>query len=614
MLKSRLGISDSSHSKMDTMPLMSVEACQKFLKTQAPEIIAQRLRHDQKLCRERGLPSVLALLLPPAISEQGDAIAVHLSPQNSDVYIPTPIRRLQYTGVAEGIKAYLAQMEHKTSIANTTVDVEKTMYDPLAAKKESENIVASEELQTTLRILRGLPETGVVTAKSSMQEVMAAVEALLSFYEASKAAPRLAAHTFKKCYICRYINRESHPLYTSLCQPCGAFNLTEASLSLPDNLALTGKIAVVTGGRVNLGFHTALRLLRCGASVIVTTRYPYDAESRFHAEPDCKVWMERLRLVGADFRTARDVFRLVATIKAILRDWEIDTASCTDGRLFILVNNAAQTLTDSIEAEEKAIANEQTLQQAIVEIPRAVIENGYDAAIRGGSLMPGGLLEASRLDEQEIEQAYGHGTIQTPQGTSCTQTNNTTQHEKMLTTLPSKSSWTESLQEIPYEDLITAHSVNAFVPLILIRELLPVMDSMSSQSPSKSSQCKPAAHILNISAREGIFEASPLTAEKNGHHVHTNMAKAGLNMITETESAPLWKERRIAMNTIDPGYMSAVPDRTSRGNGPLGFDDGAGRVLWPVAVAETKEGGREVVWGRFLKHFGRETMEIGLGR
>lgn len=599
---------------MDTIPLTSVEACQKFLETQAPEIIAQRLRHDQKLCRERGLPSVLALLLPPAISEQGDAIAVRLSPPNSDVYIPTPIRRLQYTGVAEGIKAYLAQMEHKATIANTTVNVENTTYDPLAAKRESENIVASKELQTTLRILRGLPETDIVTAESSLQEVMAAVEALLSFHEASRAAPRLAAPAFKKCYICRYMNREPHPLYTSLCQPCGAFNLAEASLSLPGNLELTGKTAVVTGGRVNLGFHTALRLLRCGASVIVSTRYPYDAESRFHAEPDCKVWMERLRLVGADFRTARDVFRLVATIKAILRDSESDIASCTDGKLFILVNNAAQTLTDSVEEEEKAIANEQNLQQAIVEIPRAVIGNGYKAAIRGGSLMPGGLLEASHLDGREIEQAYNHRTVQIPQGTSCTETTNTIQDKMMLTTLPSKSSWAQSLQEIPYEDLITAHSVNAFVPLILIRELLPVMDSNSSQTPSQSLPCKPAAHILNISAREGIFEASPSTVEKNGHHVHTNMAKAGLNMITETEATPLWKERRIAMNTIDPGYMSAVPDRTSRGGCPLGFDDGAGRVLWPVAVAETKEVGREVVWGRFLKHFGRETMEVGLGR
>lgn len=108
----------------------------------------------------------------------------------------------------------------------------------------------------------------------------------------------------------------------------------------------------------------------------------------------------------------------------------------------------------------------------------------------------------------------------------------------MLTTLPSKSSWEQILEEIPYEDLIIAHSVNAFVPLILIREFLTAMESDLLQSPSQSLPCKPAAHILNISARKGIFEASPSTAEKNGHHLHTNMAKAGPNMITETEAAP----------------------------------------------------------------------------
>ncbi len=591
---------------MATSPLISVEACQDFLETQTSKIIAQHLRHDQRLCREGGLPSVLALHLPPATSERGDAIAVHLSPQNGDVHIPKQIRRLQYTGVAEGIKAYLVQMEHKTNIANTSSIAENSTNDPLKAKRDRENTVAFENLQTTLGTLRDLPKSGVVTAKSSLQEVVAAVEALLSFHEASRVASRLAAPVFKKCYICRYINREPHPLYTSLCQPCGKFNLAEASLSLSGNLNLSGKTAVVTGGRVNLGFHTALRLLRCGASVIVSSRYPYDAELRYHAEPDCGVWMERLRLVGADFRTARDVFRLVATIKAILHDW-----GSADGRLFILVNNAAQTLTDSIEEEKTAIANEQHRLNSTIKGPRVVIKNGYEAAVRGGSLIPGGLLEASHLTQLEIEQAYDNDTMHTMQGGSRTMTADTVQHEKTLTTLPSKSSWEQTLTEIPYEDLITAHSVNAFVPLILIRELLPLMDSHTSQSPDHSLPCKPTAHILNISAREGIFEASPSTAEKNGHHVHTNMAKAGLNMITETEAAPLWKERRIAMNTIDPGYMSEVPDRTDRGHCPVGFDDGAGRVLWPVAVAET---GREGVWGRFLKHFGRETMEVGLGR
>jgi hypothetical protein len=58
----------------------------------------------------------------------------------------------------------------------------------------------------------------------------------------------------------------------------------------------------------------------------------------------------------------------------------------------------------------------------------------------------------------------------------------------------------------------------------------------------------------------------------------------------------------MAMNTVDPEFMSAAPemDGLNGGERPLTWEDGAGRVLWPVAIGEV-EG--EPVWGRFLKHF-----------
>jgi hypothetical protein len=77
-------------------------------------------------------------------------------------------------------------------------------------------------------------------------------------------------------------------------------------------------------------------------------------------------------------------------------------------------------------------------------------------------------------------------------------------------------------------------------------------------------------------------------------------------MITETEAAACWHDKRVCMNSVDPGYMSAAPGFGM--NIPLGWEDGAGRVLWPVAVGWGKEvvrnsaGGR-AVWGKFLKHY-----------
>ena len=356
---------------------------------------------------------------------------------------------------------------------------------------------------------------------------------------------------------------------------------------------MKGRTALVTGGRINLGFHTALRLLRCGARVIVSSRYPQDAMIRYRAEPDSHSWLSSLRIIGADFRTAKDVFRLVATVKQILNEWETDDELA--GRLFLLVNNAAQTLTDPIGAEKKAIANESRLRQLALENPHPVINNGYEASVRGGSLMPGGLLEAGGVREAQqgqLYESYSSQKTEEPRGRSKYSSIFSVQDNALIESTPnSKSSWVQSLHEIPYEDVITAHSVNTFVPLILIRELLPLMTSASELNSTKAeSDVQPTAHIINVSSREGIFEGIPKSREKAAVHVHTNMTKAALNMITETEAADLWAKQRIAMNTVDPGYMSAAPEvRDSGIKPPIGFDDGAARVLWTIAVAEGKE-------------------------
>ncbi|KAK0716858.1 hypothetical protein B0T26DRAFT_751005 [Lasiosphaeria miniovina] len=176
-----------------------------------------------------------------------------------------------------------------------------------------------------------------------------------------------------------------------------------------------------------------------------------------------------------------------------------------------------------------------------------------------------------------------------------------------------KPSWVQTLDEIPYEDIVSAQAVNAFVPLILCRELLPLMGGGKSTTttmtvsdtlpppppppppPSEPKQPrreskpktggaarKPLGYIINVSSREGLFEARPWHSAKRATHVHTNMTKAAVNMITQTEPAAAWQARRVAMNTVDPGYMSPAPEMDGAYGGegrPLGWEDGAGRVL-----------------------------------
>ena len=416
----------------------------------------------------------------------------------------------------------------------------------------------------------------------------------------------------KKCYVCCFVLTDPHPLYPSFCRPCGAFNIAESELSLPNSLNLDGKTAVVTGGRINLGFHTALRLLRCGARVIVTSRYPQDTERRYLEQSDQTSWCKRLEIVGADFRTAVDVFQLVIAIKETLKNWTSDRGS---PKLDILINNAAQTLTDPVSAEKKAIANEGNLKNLG---PGSLICNiTYDARVRGGTMQPWGLLEANQAKGNEGPPTSSYSSQKTE---SASLSNGEGDSLADLSIRTGPSSWMQSLSAIPYEDFITAYSVNSLVPMILIRELMPLMarptDPLSEHTTFASTTKErvisiPAAYILNISSREGIFEETPRSSAKNGKHLHTNMSKAALNSITQTEAATAWKKHRIAINSVDPGFMSAAPEiRDKIGECPIGFEDGAGRVLWPVAMGERGE----AVWGRFLKHFGKVEVDVGLGQ
>ncbi|KKY34419.1 putative short-chain dehydrogenase [Diaporthe ampelina] len=419
-----------------------------------------------------------------------------------------------------------------------------------------------------------------------------------------------------KCYICRLRIHKPHRIFSAMCEPCGEFNLAGSSASLPHNLRLEGRTALVTGARVNLGFHVVLRLLRCGASVIASTRYPRDAVARYLQQADSADWVGRLRVVGADFRTASDAFALVLQTKSILHEW--------GSGLDVLINNAAQTLTDSVEMEESAVTRETALKGRIMPM---LAEGGYEARVWRGALANNVLEDAGPQDETRGGNTTGTAPAKEATSEALGLESLTLAHhvfEKGRTVVgaivkrPEPSSWVQSLSDIPYGDVITAHSINTFVPLILIRELLPLMDHRKHGDSNQENN----GHIINVSSREGIFEASPRHGAKNGKHVHTNMSKAGLNMITETEASTAWQKYKVCVNTVDPGFMSAAPEfeKAYGGERPLSWEDGAGRVLWPIAMAEGSQGGERKkdrmgsIWGRFLKHYGAVRVDPRVGR
>ncbi|TRX93066.1 hypothetical protein FHL15_005934 [Xylaria flabelliformis] len=580
-----------------------------FVEHESPRMIARQLRADLELCRAGSsskLPSFLALHMPPWPSSRAIAIAQFLAPHRN---CSNDLLQLLYESKISEIRRLLkgAPARKEPEDGRFIVADEITRGDTENSTKilrdsaentqdiQEQQTIPERDLVTTANTLQQLLKEPTLYANATGSELLAHILAQIENSTEEKNTPnndswqvsvrKYVAHrsrdaAVRDCYICGRHIAKPHPIISSMCPPCGNFNLAGSQLSLPPKLSLAGKVAAVTGARVNLGYHVTLRLLRCGARVIASTRYPHDALLRYRAEKDSEEWIERLSIIGADFRSARDAFELAREIHRVVQGW--------GGTLHILINNAAQTLTDSIEKETSSVKKEERLKSSTTS-SHLLPSTSYVPKVRAGNMAT-------------IE---GLTTRQLATDTSAVDE-------------PAKaSSWVQSLGEIPYEDVISAHSVNAFVPLILVRELLPVMSGGTNAPLSNYAH----GFIVNVSSREGIFEKTDPGAQsaKNGRHVHTNMSKAALNMITETEAAEAWRTARVAMNTVDPGYMSAAPeiDAVHGGEMPIGWEDGAGRVLWPIAVGELEKTGEEgchAVWGRFLKHYGasRANLQQGL--
>lgn len=111
---------------------------------------------------------------------------------------------------------------------------------------------------------------------------------------------------------------------------------------------------------------------------MVSSRCPLDAEKRYLQQHDSSDWMSRLRVVGADFRAENDVFALVNAVITCLKEWSSEGKP----KLDILINNAAQTLTDTIEKERNSVRREAELSDG--SSPMISLNTNYQPRITGG--------------------------------------------------------------------------------------------------------------------------------------------------------------------------------------------------------------------------------------
>jgi hypothetical protein len=130
---------------------------------------------------------------------------------------------------------------------------------------------------------------------------------------------------------------------------------------------LRGRVALLTGGRVKIGYQAALKLLRAGAHVIVTTRFPRDAAQRYAREPDFAKWGQRLEVHGLDLRHTPSVEAFCA-----------DLCSSTCERLDFIVNNACQTVRRPPEFYAHMMATSNAAARGDPAMSRGLLRGGHE--------------------------------------------------------------------------------------------------------------------------------------------------------------------------------------------------------------------------------------------
>ncbi|GAB3276134.1 SDR family NAD(P)-dependent oxidoreductase [Kineosporia babensis] len=375
------------------------------------------------------------------------------------------------------------------------------------------------------------------------------------------------------CYICKQKYTQVDAFYHQLCPDCAAKNRQRRDARTD----LSGRRALLTGGRAKIGMHIALRLLRDGAHLTITTRFPADAVRRFTSMADSSDWIHRLRIIGIDLRDPAQVTALADDVAA-------------QGPLDILINNAAQTVRRSpgayapLVAAEKAPLPEGPLPEMLtigrtldthpegVEALTAAGGEGHWApsphaltalALTAGSASPARIAANTAIDAGGLVPDLHH-----------------------------TNSWVQPVQEVDPVELLEVQLANSVAPFILISRLRASM----AAAPARRT------YVVNVSAMEGKFSRG----YKGAGHPHTNMAKAALNMLTRTSAREMWETDGILMTAVDTGWITDERPHPTKirladegFHAPLDLVDGAARVYDPVVRGEAGED----LFGVFLKDY-----------
>ena len=418
-------------------------------------------------------------------------------------------------------------------------------------------------------------------------------------------------NTPRGCYICHAKYTTVDAFYHWLCPNCAAMSHAKRH----QRVDLRAKRALLTGGRAKIGMYIALMLLRDGAHLTITTRFPRDAARRFAELADSPEWIDRLKIVGIDLRDPTQVIALADEVAA-------------DGPLDILINNAAQTVRRSPGAYSNLTAGEELPLPRDVKLPQIVqfdrISDAHPANLAGtlaayqhthatdeaepqpdagrdvhapgvtpaaGPLNPSDALDPSRSAAAMTSLALsaGQASLEAHRAGTAVDAGG------LLPDVVDTNSWKQKVEEVDPLELLEVQLCNSTAPFLLVSRLRPAMRAAVAQGARR-------AYVVNVSAMEGQFSRR----YKGPGHPHTNMAKAALNMMTRTSAGEMFATDKILMTAVDTGWITDERPHHEKlriaeegWHAPLDLVDGAARVYDPIVMGEN---GIDQ-YGVFLKDF-----------
>lgn len=383
-------------------------------------------------------------------------------------------------------------------------------------------------------------------------------------------ADRPSLESPRNCYVCKKVFTKLHHFYDTMCAECGDYNYAKRFQTAD----LSGQVAVVTGSRLKIGYHITLILLRSGATVVATTRFPVDSALRFSKEEDFQDWSHRLHIHGLDLRH-------IPSVEIFCNFIELKYS-----RLDILINNAAQTVRRPAGFFKHLMEKEEAPLETLPEFAQILLKDHHDCIqelqgltdkiadqknlpVTWHGKQPGiGLSASAKLSQipysfdnsLKAEEVFPEGKLDV---------------DLQQVDLRKTNSWRLKLGEIETLEMMEVQLVNSIAPFVLCNRLSVLMRKENTGMK----------HIINVSAMEGKFHRF----KKIARHPHTNMAKAALNMLTHTSAAEFAKDG-VFMNAVDTGWvtdedpaeLSKHKVETHDFQPPLDIVDGAARVLDPL--------------------------------